>query len=116
MAYAMMHHIGCFLRGLGGEANGFRSRQADAGRKGNNTEVLGTFVASRSPNWMGPVSGCFTMEPYGYVIHPPVAGPHVEIDTKYSLTLKDVELWNKTNMANEFRPINYAISWCIKAV
>jgi hypothetical protein len=117
---------GCFLRGLGGEANGFRSRQADAGRKLQaSTSALGHFQTlwcitgdgSAPPQsyYDNAVSGCFTLTNNRSGGLGPL-GQHRVHFADIELRLSNINLWSTGNMANEFRPINYAISYCIKAV
>ena len=106
---------GKFMRGAGGNAGPVRSSQSDAGRN-----VTGDFLADDSqllPNTGNtyvddPLHGCFVAEihpEYNYDLYsvPQFGGAgRIKLDASRS--------WGAEHTANEFRPQNYAVLWCMK--
>jgi hypothetical protein len=105
---------GCFLRGLGGTAGALGTKQEDAGRN-----ATGDFIADNSQVGVegvppgGSCHGIFAPGEFvnnydlqgGYGFEPRIGG-YLTIDLSRS--------WGTEHTANEFRPVNMGVLYCIK--
>jgi hypothetical protein len=97
----------------------FKSKQEDAGRNvtgtfGQQSGYIGNPGAQSFGEVMNVTNGAFSIDttqryPYRDATE---GGTHT---TAYNLHLNASNVWGSTHTANEFRPSNYAITYCIKS-
>jgi hypothetical protein len=100
---------GCFLRGMGDRASSLGIRQEDASRNLTGEFATEAFVAGATGT--PELTGVFDYKQ-------DITRRHIASLTDPSnhiITFDASRVWGSTHIATEFRPINYAISWCIKA-
>ena len=95
---------GCFLRGTGGAAAALGVKQQDAGRN-----VTGAI------DWqMNSLYGSEQGALYNDRASPDGVKAHADPNGSHRLMFDAQRCWGATHTANEFRPVNVAILYCVK--
>jgi microcystin-dependent protein len=107
---------GMFLRGFkSGVSAGIGETQQDAGRASNLSGSLGNFPTTTGINQWGDelINGCFSGE-HLYQTNYTATQTHQMYTQRIHLKMNNISFWGSANTANEFRPINKAVLYCIK--